>query len=301
MKVTEFFLGFGPKLWSFRRGETEYGVKAIPAGAYVRIIGMHNLEEVAARGRAPHLPPAELPEAARRRGAPARRCTSCKRSSPSSWCSPSSVRPAATSSRQTNDFRIKTDGRRLGRAAGRHPARRQHRLHRRRADRLVRPAARASSRRDTGRRSQIVISRNGEQITMTVTTRRRATATASSVSSRRRRRSSGSAPSPPRAARSPSSATSSKQTFGFFGAFFSPSGLSNFADTVVNGGESTPCSDNRPAASTSSASSGRRGRREPAGLDHRRRPVRQRDRQRGRVRLPRLLRQHQHLRSASST
>jgi membrane-associated protease RseP (regulator of RpoE activity) len=47
MKVTEFFLGFGPKLWSFKRGETEYGVKAIPAGAYVRIIGMNNLEEVA--------------------------------------------------------------------------------------------------------------------------------------------------------------------------------------------------------------------------------------------------------------
>src|SRR5436190_4891279 len=46
MKVTEFFLGFGPKLWSYRRGETEYGVKAIPAGAYVRIIGMNNLEEV---------------------------------------------------------------------------------------------------------------------------------------------------------------------------------------------------------------------------------------------------------------
>jgi len=46
MKPTEFFIGFGPRLWSFRRGETEYGVKAIPAGAYVRIEGMHNLEEV---------------------------------------------------------------------------------------------------------------------------------------------------------------------------------------------------------------------------------------------------------------
>jgi membrane-associated protease RseP (regulator of RpoE activity) len=45
MKVTEFFLGFGPKIWSFRRGETEYGLKAIPAGAYVKIIGMSNLEE----------------------------------------------------------------------------------------------------------------------------------------------------------------------------------------------------------------------------------------------------------------
>ena len=46
MKVTEFFLGFGPRIWSFQRGETEYGVKAIPAGGYVRIIGMTNLEEV---------------------------------------------------------------------------------------------------------------------------------------------------------------------------------------------------------------------------------------------------------------
>jgi len=46
MKVTEFFLGFGPRLWSFKRGETEYGVKAIPAGGYVRIIGMTNMEEV---------------------------------------------------------------------------------------------------------------------------------------------------------------------------------------------------------------------------------------------------------------
>ncbi len=46
MKVTEFFIGFGPRLWSFRRGETEYGVKAIPAGAYVRIIGMNNLDDV---------------------------------------------------------------------------------------------------------------------------------------------------------------------------------------------------------------------------------------------------------------
>ncbi len=46
MKVTEFFVGFGPKIWSFRRGETEYGFKVIPAGAYVRIIGMNNLEDV---------------------------------------------------------------------------------------------------------------------------------------------------------------------------------------------------------------------------------------------------------------
>ena len=46
MLVTEFFIGFGPRIWSFQRGETEYGIKAIPAGAYVRIIGMSNMEEV---------------------------------------------------------------------------------------------------------------------------------------------------------------------------------------------------------------------------------------------------------------
>lgn len=46
MKVTEFFFGFGPRLWSIRRGETEYGIKALPLGGYVRIIGMNNLEEV---------------------------------------------------------------------------------------------------------------------------------------------------------------------------------------------------------------------------------------------------------------
>ncbi|MGB9375883.1 MAG: site-2 protease family protein [Mycobacteriales bacterium] len=45
MKVTQYFLGFGPTLWSFRRGETEYGVKAIPAGGFVKIIGMTPLED----------------------------------------------------------------------------------------------------------------------------------------------------------------------------------------------------------------------------------------------------------------
>jgi membrane-associated protease RseP (regulator of RpoE activity) len=46
MKVTEYFLGFGPRLWSIRKGETEYGIKAIPAGGYVKIIGMSSFEEV---------------------------------------------------------------------------------------------------------------------------------------------------------------------------------------------------------------------------------------------------------------
>jgi len=46
MKVTQFFLGFGPRIWSVRRGETEYGIKAIPAGAYVKVIGMYSIDDV---------------------------------------------------------------------------------------------------------------------------------------------------------------------------------------------------------------------------------------------------------------
>ena len=46
MKATQFFVGFGPTLWSTRRGETEYGIKAIPAGGFVKIVGMTPLEDV---------------------------------------------------------------------------------------------------------------------------------------------------------------------------------------------------------------------------------------------------------------
>jgi membrane-associated protease RseP (regulator of RpoE activity) len=47
MKASRFFVGFGPTLWSFTRGETEYGIKAIPAGGFVKIEGMTSLEEMA--------------------------------------------------------------------------------------------------------------------------------------------------------------------------------------------------------------------------------------------------------------
>ena len=40
MWVSEFFVGFGKRIWSVQRGETEFGVKAIPAGGYCRIEGM---------------------------------------------------------------------------------------------------------------------------------------------------------------------------------------------------------------------------------------------------------------------
>lgn len=40
VKVTQYFVGFGRTLWSTRRGETEYGVKAVPFGGYVKLVGM---------------------------------------------------------------------------------------------------------------------------------------------------------------------------------------------------------------------------------------------------------------------
>jgi membrane-associated protease RseP (regulator of RpoE activity) len=46
MKVTQFFVGFGQTLWSTMRGETEYGVKALPLGGFVKITGMTALEDV---------------------------------------------------------------------------------------------------------------------------------------------------------------------------------------------------------------------------------------------------------------
>src|SRR3954469_9430392 len=54
IKVEEFFVGFGPRLWSTRRGEIEYGVKAIIAGGYVKIAGMNPYQPV---------PPEDLPRA----------------------------------------------------------------------------------------------------------------------------------------------------------------------------------------------------------------------------------------------
>ncbi|MQB00612.1 MAG: PDZ domain-containing protein [Actinobacteria bacterium] len=50
-KATKFFVGFGPTLWSFKRGETEYGVKALPLGGFVKIVGMNPYEEVPAEDR----------------------------------------------------------------------------------------------------------------------------------------------------------------------------------------------------------------------------------------------------------
>src|SRR5580693_1006268 len=46
MKCTQYFVGFGPTLWSTFRGETEYGIKALPLGGFVKITGMTSMEDV---------------------------------------------------------------------------------------------------------------------------------------------------------------------------------------------------------------------------------------------------------------
>lgn len=50
IRATAFFVGFGPRLWSFKRGDTEYGLKALPLGGYVRIVGMSSQDADAERG-----------------------------------------------------------------------------------------------------------------------------------------------------------------------------------------------------------------------------------------------------------
>ena len=47
MKVRRYFIGFGPKVFSFQRGETEYGLKALPLGGFCDIAGMTALDELA--------------------------------------------------------------------------------------------------------------------------------------------------------------------------------------------------------------------------------------------------------------
>lgn len=63
MKATQFFMGFGPRVWSRTKGEVEYGVRALPLGAFVRIIGMNNIDEV---------DPADEPRAYRSKSYPRR-------------------------------------------------------------------------------------------------------------------------------------------------------------------------------------------------------------------------------------
>lgn len=45
-KATKYFVGFGPTVWSTTKGETEYGVKLLPLGGFVKIVGMNPYEEI---------------------------------------------------------------------------------------------------------------------------------------------------------------------------------------------------------------------------------------------------------------
>ena len=78
VRVTQYMIGFGPTLWSRRKGETEYGVKAIPMGGYISMIGMFPPKKNGSAARTSGtgflsqlVPPdaaAEAPEAARKPG-----------------------------------------------------------------------------------------------------------------------------------------------------------------------------------------------------------------------------------------
>jgi len=64
VRVSQYMVGFGPTIWSTTKGETEYGIKAIPLGGYVRLIGMSpTAEAVDAKPRAGRI--AEIVSAAR--------------------------------------------------------------------------------------------------------------------------------------------------------------------------------------------------------------------------------------------
>ena len=56
MKVTDFFVGFGPVIWSTTIGETRYGMRAILAGGYVKVPGMTWTEEIPPEDESPHVP-----------------------------------------------------------------------------------------------------------------------------------------------------------------------------------------------------------------------------------------------------
>jgi membrane-associated protease RseP (regulator of RpoE activity) len=247
MKVTEFFLGFGPRLWSIRRGETEYGVKAIPAGAYVRIIGMHNLDEV---------PPEDEPRTYRQQSYPKRMAVATAGSAMHFLQAIVAIflvftifgAPGGHLFTQSNDFRIKsTVNGSAAEQAGILPGDSIVSIDGERIDSFSKLHDVVVPRQ--GKQVQIVISRNGQQITKELT-----------IGEDQGHGFLGVEPQAPPSQRvGPLTAAGrtatevgyiSKQTFGFFGAFFSPSGLSHFADTVVNRGQTTTTSDNQSGSNT---------------------------------------------------
>jgi membrane-associated protease RseP (regulator of RpoE activity) len=252
MKVTEFFLGFGPKLWSFRRGETEYGVKALPAGAYVRIIGMHNLDEV---------PPEDEPRTYRQQSYPKRLGVAVAGSTMHFLQALVAMflvfavfgAPGGHLFTHTDDFRIKeTVPGSAAEHAGIQPG-----------DKVVSIDGQQIKSFDqlhdvviprAGKLVPIVVERNGEQVTTEATI---GTSDGHGFLGVEQTALPSERVSPITAAGRTVTEFGhvTKETFGFFGAFFSPSGLSHFADTVVNAGSTTSSqSDNSTTAPSGSGS-----------------------------------------------
>jgi len=251
MKVTEFFLGFGPKLWSVRRGETDYGVKAIPAGAYVRIIGMHNLDEV---------PPEDEARTYRQQSYPKRMAVALAGSAMHFLQAIVAIflvfavfgAPGGHLFTQVNDFRIKeVENGSAAQQAGIQPGDSILSINGERIDSFDKLHDLVAPRQ--GQQVEIVVGRDGQQIVKEVT-----------LGESDGHGLLGVRPQPPPQERlNPVTAAGrtftevghiSKETFGFFGAFFSPSGLSDFADTVVNRGETTASGDTSSGTSTGSGS-----------------------------------------------
>ena len=84
VKVVRFSIGFGPRLFGFTRGETEYRISLLPLGGYVKMAGDDPSEDARARGSRARLPRAAALEAARHRRSPDRRRTSSSRQSSTS-------------------------------------------------------------------------------------------------------------------------------------------------------------------------------------------------------------------------
>src|SRR6201995_2349841 len=51
IKVPEFMVGFGRTIWSRKAGETEFGLKGIPLGGYIRLVGMIPPAKASTHGR----------------------------------------------------------------------------------------------------------------------------------------------------------------------------------------------------------------------------------------------------------
>jgi len=252
MKVTEFFLGFGPKLWSTTRGETEYGIKALPAGAYVKVIGMNNLEEV---------PPEDESRTYRAKSYPRRFAVGVAGSTMHFIQALVAIfiaftifgTPGGHLFTHTDEFRIKdTVAGSAAEAAGIRPGDGIVAIDGEHIDTFTQLHDVIAAR--PGKTVAIVVVRGGHETTLTAT-----------IGTQDGHGFLGVEPSnPPTERVNPITAAGrtvtefgslSKATVQFMGSFFSPSGLSHFADTVVNRGSPT-VSGPDTGGSTGSSQSG---------------------------------------------